>query len=116
MKQHILPKQAKEITQEQFYDLFKNQHWNTVMRKDWADFHHKKATVGKMIEILDGLQLPYFDIRYNDTNPLVNFIKSRHVIIQTYSEDGFPAFEDFYNDELCDALWNAIKYVINMKR
>jgi len=53
VKQHILPKQAKEITEEQFYSLFPGKlHDNVVERKDWANFHHKKITIGKMIELL----------------------------------------------------------------
>jgi hypothetical protein len=48
MKQHISPKQLKEITKVQFYTLLPD----FVIRNDWSEYHHKKITIGKMIEIL----------------------------------------------------------------
>lgn len=48
MRQHITPKQAKQLTKEQFYSLFPD----LVIRDDWANYHHKKITIGKIIEIL----------------------------------------------------------------
>lgn len=48
MKQHITPKQAKQLAESQFYSLFDE----IVPRADWAHYHHKKVTIGKLIESL----------------------------------------------------------------
>ena len=48
MKQHLTPKQLLEVTEEQFYSLFDE----IVKRNDWSKYHHKKMTIGKMIEYL----------------------------------------------------------------
>lgn len=102
MKQHILPKQAQEITEEQFYSLFNNQHYGSVRREDWAHFHHKKVTVGKCIEIL-----------------------FEHKVFREYTCDGDKILNcgygagwiglDWINrgeTELIDALWEAVKSIL----
>jgi aminopeptidase-like protein len=48
LKQHITPNQAKKLTEKQFYGLFAE----LVPRKDWANYHHKKITIGKLLEII----------------------------------------------------------------
>ena len=86
MKQHITPEQAKEITEEQFYSLFDE----IVKRKDWANYHHKKVTIGKCIEVL--------------TSKGIN--------------DGVTGWMDEYtidiewNGELIDSLWESVKLVL----
>lgn len=91
MKQHITPSQAKEITEEQFYKLFKNQHWECVHRKDWADYHHKKVTIGKMIEIL-----------------ITNNVEDLHYIFDIWFSD----IKYGQKSELCDTLWEEIKSIL----
>lgn len=85
MKYHITPKQAKEITDEQFYSLFNE----IVRRDDWYKYHHKKMDIGKMIDYLD------------------------EVTIGKSSIDGiwnvFVFEENYEGVELVDALWNAVK-------
>lgn len=95
MKLHITPKQVKELTEEQFFNLFSNQHWECVRRKDWADYHHKKVTIGRMIEMLKC---------------------SKWMIKIMESMEGFWRVEldtingrSYYRKELCDALWEAVK-------
>jgi hypothetical protein len=87
MKQHILPKQAAEITEDQFYSLFPDE---LVKRDDWANYHHKKVTIGKMIEFLslDG------DLE------ITQFPESWFVSQCYLSAD---------HEELVDALWEIIK-------
>lgn len=53
MKYHITPKQAREINEDAFYSLFNE----IVKREDWAKYHHKKVTIGKMIDFIDGASI-----------------------------------------------------------
>lgn len=84
MKYHISPKQAKEITEEQFYSMFNE----IVPRKDWANYHHKKMTIGKMIDWLDGVNV-------NRGSDKLWYVISEH--------------KEFIGKELADALWEATK-------
>jgi hypothetical protein len=84
MKYHIKPKQAKEISEEQFYSLFNE----IVKRDDWANYHHKKVTIGKMIDFLDGV---------NVYKGLTN-----QWYVTCYGEE-------YSGKELTDALWEAVK-------
>lgn len=85
MKYHITPKQAKEITEEQFYSLFNE----IVPRKDWANYHHKKVTIGKMIDYLD------------EVNITKSLLTKKFII--NVDDIEYEAIE------LTDALWLAIK-------
>lgn len=93
MKQHITPSQAKEITEEQFYSLFDDE---IVYRKDWADYHYKKITIVKMIEILQDIGITIQD-KYNS---------GWEVTLWKWNGHGNDSFE---NEELCDTLWEAVK-------
>lgn len=84
-KYHITPKQAKEITEEQFYSLFNE----IVPRKDWANYHHKKVTIGKMIDYLD------------EVNISTSLLTKKFVI--NVDDIEYEAME------LTDALWLAVK-------
>lgn len=85
MKYHITPKQAKEISEVQFYSMFNE----IVKREDWANYHHRKMTIGKMIDYLDGVGVHK---RMSD------------------GEWGVTCYEEEYRGrELTDALWEAIK-------
>jgi hypothetical protein len=85
MKYHITPKQAKEVTEGQFYSMFNE----IVPRKDWANYHHRKMTIGKMIDWLDG----------------VNIWKGYNTGIWYVTCDG----TEYEGKELTDALWEAVK-------
>ena len=105
MKQHITPKQASEITEEQFYSLFNNQHWGSFRRKDYANFHHKKVTIGKCIEVL-GRSLDEITNYHNEYG--VNFRKYQ------YDKEGAIIHTEYYFEtsiELMDALWEAVKSI-----
>ncbi|WP_303984232.1 hypothetical protein [Niallia circulans] len=83
MKYHITPKQAKEVTEEQFYSMFNE----IVPREDWANYHHRKMDVGKMIDWLD----------------YVNIHKG-------FNEWFVTCYEvEYTGKELIDALWKAVK-------
>jgi hypothetical protein len=86
MKYHITPKQAKEMTEEQFYSMFNEM----VPRQDWANYHHKKMTIGKMIDYLDEVIISKSIVDSQWQVSLLN--KSR-----------------FIGKELSDALWEAVK-------
>lgn len=90
MKYHITPKQAKEITEEQFYSMFNE----LVPRKDWANYHHKKMTIGKMIDYLDEVTIGK------------GFVDQKWYV--TLLDEN-----QFYGKELADALWEAIKAEFN---
>ncbi|GAA4879176.1 hypothetical protein GCM10023310_69130 [Paenibacillus vulneris] len=90
MKYHITPKQAKEITEEQFYSMFNE----IVPRNDWANYHHKKMTIGKMIDYLDKVIVRK-----------CNLDKKWYVILLDDNQ--------FCGNELTDALWEAIKAELN---
>ncbi|OBG93862.1 hypothetical protein A9X05_09165 [Mycobacterium sp. E3298] len=91
MKQHIFPKQATEIGKEQFYSLFDE---GLVDRKDWANYHHKKMTIGKMIEVLTNMNWNLDIRKMNDSFRVSNVIANGRALSRT---------------ELCDALWEAVK-------
>jgi hypothetical protein len=108
MKQHITPKQVSEVSKEYFYSLFEE----LVDRDDWADFHHKKMTIGKMIEIIDGSEYTY-DIK--------RCKRSKNWIILEYIEsekdlnlkdrcimDRYDSYA-INSTELSDVLWEVIK-------
>lgn len=88
MKQHITPKQAMEISEKQLYSLFSE---GIVQRDGWANYHHKKVTIGKMIENLQ------VGCDFSLSN---SFIGSWYV----YVDDN-----EYSNKKLCDALWEAVK-------
>ncbi|GMX64571.1 hypothetical protein Elgi_38400 [Paenibacillus elgii] len=90
MKYHITPKQAKEITEEQFYSMFNE----IVPRKDWANYHHKKITIGKMIDYLDEVTIGK------------GFVDQKWYV--TLLDEN-----QFYGKELTDALWEAVKAEFN---
>lgn len=97
MKQHISPKQVEEITKEQFYSLFND----LVDRKDYSKYHHKKVTIGKMLEVLIEKNI-VLDIKLTSMDTQDN--NKGFVVINNifYSKE-------YKSKELCDALWKAIK-------
>jgi hypothetical protein len=98
MKQHITVEQAKEISAEQFYSLFDE----IVERKNWTEYHHKKITIGKMIEIL-GDEIAEMSPTWNDDNKIIRWA----VDVCNANYGGW-----FSSEELCDALWEAVKKVL----
>lgn len=83
MKYHITPKQAKEVSESQFYSLFDE----LVKRDNWANYHHKKMTIGKMIDYLDTVEIW--------RNPSTGL----------WEVDGVNA-----SKELVDTLWESVKH------
>ncbi len=83
MKQHILPKQFKEMDEDAAIHLF-----DLVPREDWYKYHHKKVTIGKMIEVLER----------KEPGNLVRILLSYEDHIQHSAQ---------YN--LCDRLWEYVK-------
>ncbi|WP_079709800.1 hypothetical protein [Paraliobacillus ryukyuensis] len=90
MKQHITPKRAKEITEDQFYNMFDD----IVPREDWYKYHHKKVTIGKLIELLDSISI------------------LRHLFKDEWTVKTAENIE-YTGSELIDLLWNAYKRRIN---
>lgn len=98
MKQHITPKQAAEVSEIEFYSLFPE---GIVKREDWANYHHKKVTIGKMIECL-GVN---YSIVVNIPNDKYGFIP----LCTISSGSDFYLSQYFRLDRLCDQLWEACK-------
>lgn len=93
MKQHITPKQALEVSDLQFYSLFPE---GIVERNDWANYHHKKMTIGKMIEYL-----------FNRGHK-VTIDNCRPCSVKDWRLD-----KEYCQMEVCDALWEAVKHEVN---
>ncbi|MWV44799.1 hypothetical protein GRF59_14355 [Paenibacillus sp. HJL G12] len=85
MKYHIVPKQAKEVTEEQFYSFFNE----IAPRKDWSSYHHKKMDIGKMIDFLDEVTI------------------SKDIVDGKWNIFVFD--KNYEGKELVDALWEAMK-------
>ena len=100
MKQHVIPKQLKEITENQFYSLFDE----IVKRDDWHTYHHKKITIGKMFEILKGKGCKYI-------NPMFYPERNNFWVIDVVFPNGDRYQEP--NKELCDGLWESIKELLS---
>ncbi|QSF43435.1 hypothetical protein [Paenibacillus tianjinensis] len=95
MKQHILPKQALEISKEQFYELFPE---GLVDRNNWATYHHKKMTIGKMIEVM--------------------FNKGHKITIDNCipcSVKDYLIEKEYCQMNVCDALWDAVKGCLKLE-
>lgn len=108
MKQHITPKQAKEITEEQFHTLFSNQHWSSYRRENWADYHHKKVTMGKMMELLD-----YRCFSWNLSSYYNGDIEEQEFYLNVCT-NGLDSYH-YKNIILCDLLWEAVVEVLIKK-
>lgn len=93
MKQHIYPEQAREISKEQFYSLFDE----LVDRDDWANYHHRKLTIGKLIEVIKSENICY-----------IKHLKNWKVCI--FDKD--LEQREFESINLCDSLWGAVKELL----
>jgi hypothetical protein len=96
MKQHITPKQAEDVTKEFFYSLFNE----LVDRKDWSNYHHKKVTIGKMIEFLETDEYPTLHIDKQLKQGVMK--ENRYDVFQ-------QGIGTHVGNSLCDALWDAVK-------
>lgn len=107
MKQHITPQQAQQITEEQFYSLFDE----IVKRKDYANFHHKKLDIGKMIEILEDktkVKVRIYPAKYGEESEKY-IVKIDISVFLENLENGY--LKVFSGIELCDVLWESVKYM-----
>jgi len=113
MKQHITVEQLKELEVgviiETFFknnpnknNLIKN-YQNTKEKSDiWYDWVSREITIGKMIEILKSKGVNWFEVGY----PEIKETREKKVFIKI-TKDLY-----FWGDNLCDALWEAVKYVL----
>ena len=99
MKQHITPTQALEIFEDQFYSFFDSE--GMVKRDDWFSYHHKKVTIGKMIELLsDKYSMPHM-VKHCTEGKVYHIVNGR----------GYHIEYENNCTELCDALWEAVKVI-----
>jgi hypothetical protein len=102
MKQHVTPKQLSEISIEKCCTIFETYEG----RKDFYKYNAKKMTIGKMIELLDTNATDVV-VCHEETDSLHN----TYVWYVSFCQGmGGP---EFFNKELCDALWEAVKEVIS---
>lgn len=91
MKQHITKKQWRELSDEQVHSLLANLTWD-------IDYPEKVITIGQMIEFLGD---DWFVIRNQIT---------KDVLVEAKP---FDIGEGYKSKELCDALFEAVKYKLN---
>jgi hypothetical protein len=99
MKQHITPKQAKQLTETQFYNLFDE----IVPRKDWFNYHHKKVTIGKLIEVIrkyNQVEVCSLEKFWNIQLFDLKFSTKEHIYSNT-------------DDELIDVLFHALTWILD---
>ena len=114
MKQHITIEQVSELTQKEILKLSMKyyQKWYSTLtdgqkrglitnRIDLIYVLSESTTIGKMIEILEGFGSPI--IQYIDTKGVWN-------MLMLYADGEFEV--DIEKNELADALWEAVKYVL----
>ena len=104
MKQHITPKQAEELTEAKFYALFEE----IVERKDWAKYHHKKMTIGKLIEFVGAYR--QMDITSKNEEWHIRLYKLNDGV-----KDRVNSNFECKNKELVDALFGTLKWTLNNK-
>lgn len=102
MKQHITPKQFQELPKEiscKVFDL-NPRDWRGY-KNDFYGYHHKKITIGKMIELLNDNNVTDIGIKLNsDRNNIGVWVGDKKI-------------NTFNNPELCDSLWDAVKHMLN---
>lgn len=104
MKQHITPKQFQELPKEiscKVFDL-NARDWRGY-KDDFYGYHHKKITIGKMIETLMDKGYHY-TIEYGKLYIWeMGDITTKKVFCPDIKLDTL----------LCDALWDAVKYILS---
>lgn len=99
MKQHVNPKQLKEVSKEQISEWLSGTY---LKRKNFYQYNCKKITIGKMMEMLHSeciMVRTYSNL--NIAKVKVEFINNEERV--------------FSSNELVDALWEAEKYVLENK-
>lgn len=101
MKQHIGQGQIEEISREQRRTL--------EAKTDLVFSRAEHYTIGKMIEILCNSDFCFPRIGLTES-------KNRHeyIVVGVYSIGGSERLRGkcFEGDELCDALWEAVKSIL----
>lgn len=105
MKQYITEKQLKELSPKGLHSLEALFNKGTTNEKNWWNVSTLEINIGWMIEFLD------------ESNPLG---KGFSQIDATKGTDGLNYFwvfvqydKHYRKSELCDALWEAVKEVLN---
>ena len=99
LKHHITPKQAEELGDENFYDLFDE----VVRRNDWAKYHHKKVTIAKLIESIR----VYYQMNIYTVN---EFWCVQLFDLKDCVNDGVDCVYENNSEELVDVLFETLKW------
>jgi len=92
MKQYITVEQLEELTNKQYNSIFGTL-GDAVTMGDMS----RAINIGKMIEILDD--------KISHIGPMNEFR-----CVDVYDDDGVAV--EYFEKELCDALWEAVKEVL----
>lgn len=106
MKQHILPKQMAEITFEQAKLMLGDKLNPRDFRydsSDWTHFHHKKVTIGKMIEFL-GDNISQIDFKHGE-----GYVSVWYLLSNIGGYDGRTTSSD-----ICGILWDITKTKLDL--
>jgi hypothetical protein len=123
MKQHITPKQFKQLSDEQQKKLIE---WWTPQEGDQAVCQygvftvHKKDNADEMIWCDCGYSLPPSDpFPLVSIGQMIQFIQEKKPLLKSISKARFDKWivnietaTLGYKDELCDALWEATTRVL----
>ena len=117
MKQHITVEQARELNKEQFnklYDWAENKypeffpHGVIMMLESSEKSLSRCIDIGRMIEFLDEKDFFHKINRYQNIGK-VGLEIGDNKFVENWNVDGKKSFQ---KKELCDALWEAVKEVL----
>jgi len=124
MKQHITVEQLKELNLQQLEKYFKIEYnYDGIeQEKFWVEGRYiytenlkcaygnfaTTFTIGKMIELLENNEDVLFVSIETPTKNVSNYLVGVFYKFKTNKDDS-----DFISTELCDALWQAVKEVLN---
>ena len=109
MKQHITVAQLHELNDQEIYDLvvYKlNKFMINNLDDEWYEWISQLINIGKMIEILCDSDFCFPSIGLTESRN-----HSEYIVVGVTSLSGSKEYygKTFESDNLCDALWNAVK-------
>lgn len=121
MKQNITVEQLKELNDKQLKNLYNLRHCPYLIRIAYTEKYHFQVTdedyseasyhinIGAMIEILID-NVPKTD--YIEDSIDIEYDRVTNTVLVEYRKGNY-SFGTFENKELCDALWEAVKSILD---
>lgn len=107
MKQHITPKQASEVTFDEFKLIYMDD--KLIKHNAYARVHAKKITIGKLIQFISD-KCKYFEVTINDFGYEIHIEATTP--FTSFHTDGETKGSGVLDGELVDVLWKIAKYLI----